>query len=223
MPGCDLYLFGLPLYGVWMTTVRIKICGITRLQDAITAASLGADALGLVFYEASPRAVSIEQARLICASLPPFVTTVGLFVNAQMKQVEAVLKQVPLDLLQFHGEEPAVYCGHFDRPYIKAVRMRPGVDLAAIIADYSDARGVLLDTYVKGVKGGTGLVFNWSEVPDDLKGSIILAGGLDVDNVAAAIAVVKPWAVDVSGGVESAAGIKDQALMTAFVEAAKVV
>lgn len=217
----DLYLCCLPLYCVQMTTVRIKICGITRVEDALVAANLGVDAIGLVFYDASPRAVSIEQARVICASLPPFVTTVGLFVNAQMNQVEAVLRQVPLDLLQFHGDEPAVYCGHFKRPYIKAVRMKAGMDLPATIAAYVDAQGVLLDTYVKGVQGGTGQAFNWADVPDGLKSPIILAGGLNADNIAAAIARVNPWAVDVSGGVEAAAGIKDPALMTAFVQAVK--
>jgi phosphoribosylanthranilate isomerase len=202
-----------------MNPVRIKICGITRVEDALSAADVGADAIGLVFYERSPRHVTVEQAATIVAALPPFVTTVGLFADAPMPDVEAVLRQVPLDLLQFHGAESADYCEHFDRPYIKALRMKPGLLPAQIIADYAAARGILLDTYVEGVPGGTGRTFAWSSVPAGLKKPIILAGGLDAGNVAEAIAAVRPWAVDVSGGVEAARGVKDPGLMAAFVAA----
>ena len=202
-----------------MIPVRIKICGITRSVDAVVAAQLGADAIGLVFYEPSPRAVSAAQAQAIVDDLPPFVTTVGLFVNAAVAEVQAVLQQVPLDVLQFHGDESAEYCGQFERPYIKALRMQAGVDIVAASAAYSDAQGILLDSYVAGVQGGTGQVFDWSDVPGGLKKPIILAGGLAPENVAAAIKVVQPWAVDVSGGVEADKGIKDRDKMAAFCEA----
>lgn len=202
-----------------MRTVRIKICGITRVEDALAAAAVGADAIGLVFYDRSPRRVTVEQAALIVAALPPFVTVVGLFVDAPVPAVEDVLRRVPLDLLQFHGDEPADYCDHFARPYIKALRMKPDLLLTRAIQDYATARGILLDSYVEGVPGGTGRTFAWSAVPDDLKKPIILAGGLDAGNVAAAIDAVRPWAVDVSGGVEVARGVKDPALMAAFVAA----
>jgi phosphoribosylanthranilate isomerase len=202
-----------------MQAVRIKICGITRIEDALAAAELGADAIGLVFYQRSPRRVTIEQAGEIIGALPPFITTVGLFVDAAAHEVEHVLAQLPLDLLQFHGDEPADYCEAFARPYIKALRMRPGLMLAQAAGEYATARGILLDTYVEGVPGGTGQAFTWSAVPDDVKMPIILAGGLNAVNVAEAITTVRPWAVDVSGGVETARGIKDVALMTAFVEA----
>lgn len=204
-----------------MQAVRIKICGITRVEDALAAADLGADAIGLVFYERSPRRVTVEQAADIVAALPPFITTVGLFVDAAIDEVERVLAQVPLDLLQFHGDEPAVYCQGFARPYIKVMRMRPGLVLAQAVREYASARGILLDTYVEAVPGGTGQTFAWSAVPDDVKMPIILAGGLNAVNVAEAIAMVRPWAVDVSSGVEAARGVKDPALMAAFVEAVR--
>jgi len=202
-----------------MNPVRIKICGITRVEDALAAAQLGVDAIGLVFYAPSPRAVTVEQALSIVRALPPFVTTVGLFVNASVAELQSVLQQVPLDLLQFHGEESADYCGQFGRPYIKALRMKPGVDMAEISAVYGDAQGILLDSYVAGAHGGTGETFDWSDVPDGLKKPIILAGGLTPNNVATAIGVVQPWAVDVSGGVEAAKGIKDSDQMAAFCKA----
>jgi len=204
-----------------MQAVRIKICGITRVEDAVAAADLGADAIGLVFYERSPRRVTADQASEIVAALPPFVTTVGLFVDAAAHEVERVLARVPLDLLQFHGDEPAVYCAAFARPYIKALRMRPELILAQAADEYATARGILLDTFVEGVPGGTGQTFTWSPVPDAVKMPIILAGGLNATNVAEAIATVRPWAVDVSGGVEATKGVKDAALMAAFVEAVR--
>jgi len=195
---------------------RAKICGITREEDALAAAYAGADAIGLVFYAPSPRAVSCEQAASICAVLPPFVTTVGLFVNASEDEVQGVLDKVPLDLLQFHGDEPADYCQRFSRPWIKAVRMAESVNLTAVAAEYSGARALLLDSYQKGVPGGTGHAFDWARVPDDLVMPVILAGGLDPDNVAEAIHQVQPYAVDVSSGVEAGKGIKDADKIIAF-------
>ena len=202
-----------------MSHIRIKICGITRVEDALAAARLGADAIGLVFYAPSPRAVAVDQAAAIVRALPPFVTTVGLFVNAGDAEVNAVLQRVPIDLLQFHGDESPDDCAGFPRPYIKALRMRAGLDLVAEMARFKSAQGILLDTYQPDAPGGTGQIFDWSDVPAGLKQPIILAGGLTPDNVAAAIDSVHPWAVDVSGGVESGKGIKDSGKMAAFVKA----
>lgn len=204
-----------------MSAVRSKICGITRVEDALAAAAAGADAIGLVFYAKSPRAVSVAQARQIIAALPPFVTTVGLFVDAGRDELRQILAQVPLDLLQFHGDERAEQCEGHGRPYIKALRVKAGDDVAAQVARYPGAAGVLLDTFVEGVPGGTGLAFDWSLVPADLSKPVILAGGLTPENVAAAIARVRPYAVDVSGGVESAKGIKDADKVRAFIRAAQ--
>ncbi len=195
---------------------RIKICGITRVEDGLAAARLGADAIGLVFYAPSPRAVDAVRAAEICAALPPFVTSVGLFVDPGEDEVRAVLARVPLDLLQFHGDESPEFCRQFGRPYIKAIRMRDDIDLFAERARYAEARGLLLDTYRPGVPGGTGEAFNWDRIPAELAGQIVLAGGLEPANVAAAVAQVRPYAVDVSGGVEASKGIKDAAKMAAF-------
>jgi len=202
-----------------MDRVRIKICGITRVDDALAAARLGVDAIGLVFYAGSPRAVTPAQAAAIVRALPPLVTTVGLFVDADEAEVMTVLQQVPIDLLQFHGHEDPEYCDVFPRPYIKALRMKTGLDVVAEADRYHGARGLLLDTYQAEVAGGTGRVFDWTTVPAGLKRPIILAGGLTADNVAAGISRLKPWAVDVSGGVEAAPGIKDSNRMGAFVTA----
>ena len=199
-----------------MSVVRSKICGITRVEDALAAAAAGADAIGLVFYPQSPRAVSLDQARAIIAALPPFVTTVGLFVDAGRDEVNALLDALPLDLLQFHGDESPAQCEGYRRPYIKALRVRPGEDLAARSREYSTASGILLDTFVAGVPGGTGEAFDWSLVPAELDRPIILAGGLSAGNVAAAIRQVRPFAVDVSGGVEASKGIKDGDKIRAF-------
>lgn len=201
--------------------VRSKICGITRVEDALAAVEAGADAIGLVFYAKSPRAVSVEQAAEIVQALPPFVTSVGLFVNMPREQVLAVLQQVPLDLLQFHGDESPAECEGYGRPYIKALRVRPGEDLAAAMAPYAGARGILLDTFVEGVPGGTGAAFDWSLVPQGVARPIILAGGLEAYNVAAAIRQVRPYAVDVSGGVEASKGIKDAGKIRAFVKSVR--
>ncbi|MCE5364808.1 phosphoribosylanthranilate isomerase [Pseudomonas anguilliseptica] len=204
-----------------MSAVRSKICGITRIEDALAAVAAGADAIGLVFYAKSPRAVSVQQARAIIAALPPFVTTVGLFVDASRCELGEILDAVPLDLLQFHGDETPAACDGFHRPYIKALRVKPGDDIAAQVAMYKNASGVLLDTYVSGIPGGTGEAFDWSLVPAQLSKPVILAGGLTAENVAQAITQVRPYAVDVSGGVESAKGIKDAAKISAFMQAVK--
>ncbi|HYQ49143.1 MAG: phosphoribosylanthranilate isomerase [Pseudomonas sp.] len=204
-----------------MSNVRSKICGITRIEDALAAAEAGADAIGFVFYAKSPRAVDVRQARAIIAELPPFVTTVGLFVNASRCELNEILEVVPLDLLQFHGDETPADCEGYQRPWIKALRVRPGDDLEAACQLYSGARGILLDTYVAGVPGGTGEAFDWSLVPARLSKPIILAGGLSAANVGQAIAQVRPYAVDVSGGVEQAKGIKSAAKIEAFMQAVK--
>lgn len=204
-----------------MPVVRSKICGITRVEDALHAAEAGADAIGLVFYAKSPRAVDVRQAREIVAALPPFVTTVGLFVNASRCEVNEILDALPLDLLQFHGDESAAECAGYHRPYVKALRVRPGDDVRARCAEFPQAAGILLDTFVPGMPGGTGEAFDWTLVPDDPGCPIILAGGLTAENVATAIRQVRPWAVDVSGGVEARKGIKDAAKVRAFLAAVR--
>lgn len=200
---------------------RIKICGITTSDDAKMVCNAGADALGLVFYPPSPRYVNTAQAAKIITSLPPFITIVALFVDALKEDVEQLLEQVPIDIIQFHGNESADFCASFKRPYIKAVRMKDGLDLYALQKQYSSARGLLLDTYKKGVPGGTGETFNWHKVPQDLSLPIILAGGLIADNVTQAIQQVRPYAVDVSGGVEASKGLKDRNKVLQFIENAR--
>lgn len=197
---------------------RIKICGFTRVDQLQEAAALGVDAVGLVFYEPSPRYVTVEQARSLCAALPPFVTAVGLFVDAPAEQVQAVLRQVPLTLLQFHGDETPAYCEQFALPYIKAVRVKPGLDLLQYATNFASARGLLLDAYVAGVPGGTGERFDWSLIPASLSLPVVLSGGLSPENVTEAVKAVRPWAVDVSSGVELGKGSKDTAKMAAFID-----
>ena len=197
---------------------RIKICGFTRVDQLLQATQLGVDAVGLVFYPPSPRNVSIEQAQALCRSVPPFVTAVGLFVDATEEQVREVLRQVPLTLLQFHGDETPAYCQQFGLPYIKAVRVKPGLDLLQYATDFASARGLLLDAYVAGVPGGTGERFDWTLIPANLPLPVVLSGGLDPDNVTEAINNVRPWAVDVSSGVEQGKGNKDLAKMAAFID-----
>ena len=204
-----------------MSLVRSKICGITRIEDALVAIEAGADAIGFVFYAKSPRAVTVEQARAIIAALPPFVTTVGLFVNMPRAELTELLAQVPLDLLQFHGDETAADCSGYGRPYIKALRVQAGDEVAAMIALYPEASGILLDTFVAGVPGGTGEAFDWSLVPQQPSKPIVLAGGLTAENVRAAIEQVQPYAVDVSGGVEQSKGIKSAEKVRAFIAAVK--
>ncbi len=201
-----------------MPRIRVKICGFTRIGDAVAAAEAGADAIGLVFYPPSPRHVSVEQARAIVDALPPFVTTVGLFVDETPAGIEAVLRRVPLDLLQFHGGESPGQCERFDRPYIKAIRMAEGVDLALEAKRYRRARGLLLDAWHPEVPGGTGERFDWRRIPGDLPLPVILAGGLTPANIGEAIRAVRPFGVDVSSGVESGKGIKDQDKMAALIE-----
>ncbi|MEO7558098.1 MAG: phosphoribosylanthranilate isomerase [Gammaproteobacteria bacterium] len=196
---------------------RVKICGITRPQDAAAVAAQGGDAIGLVFYPQSPRAVTAAQAALIVKDLPAFVTVVGLFVNAAPAAVRAILADVRIDVLQFHGDEPADACRVYGRPYIKTIVMREGVDVQAQARNYPDAAGLLLDSYDAKKPGGTGQTFEWSRVPTRLARPLILAGGLTPENVAEAIRQTQPYAVDVSGGVESAKGIKDAAKIAAFI------
>jgi phosphoribosylanthranilate isomerase len=200
---------------------RTKICGITRVEDALSAAHNGADAIGLVFYQRSPRHVSIAQARQLAAALPPFVSVVGLFVNAETAFMREVLAGVPLDLLQFHGDETPEYCAQFFQPYIKAIRVKPGVDLLQCASDFRGAKGLLLDAHVEGTPGGTGTAFDWTLIPGKLPLPVILSGGLDAENVAEAIKQVQPYAVDVSSGVEAGKGIKDAAKIAAFINEVK--
>ncbi len=200
---------------------RVKICGITRPQDGLAAAAAGAHAIGLVFHPASPRYVTAAQAREIVAALPPLVSVVGLFVDAAEGVIRDLLARVPLDLIQFHGAEPAQDCRRFGRRYLKALHAKPGLDLAAAAAPYDDAAGLLLDAFVPGVPGGSGQTFDWAAVPAGLPRPLLLAGGLDAGNVAAAIRRLRPWAVDVSSGVESAPGVKDAEKIGMFMQAVR--
>lgn len=199
-----------------MSRTRIKICGLTRQQDVRAALAAGADAIGFVFYPPSPRHVTFDQAAALAALLPPFVTAVGLFVNPEQAFVEEALARVPLQLLQFHGDESDAVCARFGRPWIKAARMRAEVDLVEFAACHPGARGILVDAFVDGYGGG-GKTFDWSLIPPGFDRPLILSGGLDPLNVGEAVRRVRPWAVDVSSGVELAKGIKDAALMAAFV------
>jgi len=221
MPGA------LPNLVSWRTTfraddmrVRVKICGITRVEDGLAAAAAGADAIGMVFAD-SPRRVTPEQGRAIVTALPPFIKVVGLFVNAPAAQVREALGQVPLDLIQFHGAETPEDCRQYGRPYIKAIRMAPGVDVLTEAGRFTDASGILLDGYDPRAAGGTGTTFDWTRVPRELGRPLILAGGLTPANVAEAIRVVHPYAVDVSSGVEQDKGIKDAAKIAAFIRNAQ--
>ena len=197
-----------------MHRTRVKICGITRPEDGVAAARLGADAIGLVFFNKSPRAVDLEQGRAIIAALPPLVSVVALFVNPEPEWVEQVLAELSIDLLQFHGEESPHFCASFGRRYIKAIRMEVGVDLAAARQHYHSASALLLDAFSKQAHGGTGDSFEWDRIPLDMRSKIILAGGLDSRNLADAISQVSPWAVDLSSGAEGETkGIKDHQRM----------
>jgi phosphoribosylanthranilate isomerase len=195
---------------------RVKICGITRPVDGQAAARAGADAIGLVFYAKSPRYVELAQAQAICAALPPFVSVVALFVDAARDQVQRVLDEVPVDLLQFHGQEDAAYCERFGAPYVKTIAMAEGVDTEAAMRGHPAARGFLFDAHQPDTHGGGGRTFNWSAMPADGGRALILAGGLTPDNVAAAIEQSRPFAVDVSSGVEVEKGIKSADRIEAF-------
>ena len=203
-----------------MATVRVKICGITSVADAQQAVAAGADAIGLVFYAKSPRAVSIELAVEIALAAGPYVSVVGLFVNADAGEVNAVLERVPLHVLQFHGDEDQAFCRQFNRPWYKAIRMNPELDIAAEIERFSGACGVLFDAWHKDKYGGTGETFDWQRVPHANR-AVVLAGGLMPENVAEAVAAVKPYAVDVSGGVELAPGKKCPHKVRQFIDSAK--
>lgn len=199
----------------------IKICGITREQDALAAARCGANAIGLVFYASSPRYVTPARATELMRALPPFVMSVGLFVDASADEVTRTLAAARVDLLQFHGNESPAYCRQISRqcgvPYLKAARVRPGLDLLQYAHDYHDAKALLLDAYVEGAHGGTGSTFDWALIPKNLPLPVVLSGGLTPENVTMAIQAVRPWAVDVSSGVEISKGIKDTAKIAAFV------
>ncbi len=207
---------GFPLVGSSLRT-RVKICGITGPADAREAGRLGADSIGLVFHEGSPRSIDVESARAVRAALPPFVTVTALFLNAPAARVREVLDAVAVDLLQFHGGEAPGYCVQFGRPYIKAVPMGAGADPERVLASHVDAAGFLLDSHSVGEPGGSGVVFDWAAIPDLQGRPLILAGGLTPDNVADAVRQVRPWAVDVSSGVESAPGVKDVRRMASFI------
>jgi phosphoribosylanthranilate isomerase len=204
-----------------MPRTRVKICGITRPEDALAAAAAGADAIGLVFHARSPRHVHIERAAAISAALPAFVTAVALFKDAEAATVSQVLAKVGIDLLQFHGNEPADFCRGFDRPYIKALGMLGDHDVLALAAPYHDARGILLDAHAPGEDGGTGRRFDWNMIPAALSDRLILAGGLRPANVYDAVCTTRPYAVDVSSGVESAPGIKSAVLINEFINEVK--
>ncbi len=195
---------------------RVKICGITRTEDGLAAAEAGADSIGLVFYPKSPRNVSIEQAREICAALPPFVTVTALFLDPRRELVASVVDALPVDLLQFHGDECVADCTGFGRPYIKVIGMRANTRVKAYADCYADAAGILLDGHAHGAAGGSGETFDWRNIPGDLGKPVIIAGGLTPDNVAAAIRQARPWGVDLSSGVEISPGVKDHGKIAAL-------
>ena len=197
---------------------RVKICGFTRVEDAVYAAHLGVDAIGLVFYPPSPRHVEIEQAVKIVNALPAFTSVVALFVDEQEARIREVLARVSIDCLQFHGDEPAEACRVYGKRYIKAVRMQDGIDISALALHYHDAAGLLLDAYHPGAKGGTGSQFDWELIPKQCTLPVILAGGLDETNAKQAVQTVRPYALDVSSGVEAEKGVKDSLKMAAFIK-----
>ncbi len=200
-----------------MRRTRIKICGITRAEDADAAVEAGADALGLVFYPPSPRAVDVAQAVDAVGNVPAFVSVTALFVNPTVEEVQRVLDSVRIDLIQFHGDEDDDFCRQFKRPYIKALRVRQASDVVASCLRFPGALAILLDSYKPGVPGGTGETFDWSLIPETPPKPIILAGGLEPENVASAIIQIRPFAVDISGGVEASKGIKDHCKIEEFV------
>jgi len=197
---------------------RVKICGITRVEDAVVASEQGADAIGLVFYEGSPRYISPEQAAVICRALPAFVTSVALFKDADAATVKQIITSTAIDLLQFHGSETVAFCEQFGRPYIKAVGMAGGSNVYAVARQYASSRGLLLDSHAPGAPGGSGKTFDWNQVPKDLQPGVILAGGLNADNVKRAIAIARPYGVDISSSVESRPGIKDAEKIRLFMQ-----
>lgn len=205
-----------------MNRTRVKICGLTRPEDAVAAVTAGADAIGLVFWQPSSRSVNVERAAEICQQLPAFVTVVALLVDAEPEFVRNLLDRLPIGLLQFHGSETPTDCDQFGKPYMKAIRVRPGLDISAEIERYPAASSILLDAYRKDVPGGTGETFEWQLIPPEYRSRIVLAGGLNPDNVGAAVRQVRPYAVDVSGGVERAPGIKHGEKIRAFIRQARL-
>ena len=199
---------------------RIKICGLTREEDVDAAVAAGADAIGFVFYPPSPRYIAPQRAAELARRIPPFVDVVGLFVNEAPEFVRAACEALPINVLQFHGDEDAAYCSQFARPYLRAARVRPGLDLVEFASSFPDARGVLLDAFVEGYGGG-GHVFDWTLIPSNLPSYLVLSGGLTADNIGDAIRRVRPVAVDVSSGVEAGKGIKDHSKIAAFVAAVR--
>ena len=201
--------------------MQVKICGITLVDDALASVDAGADALGLIFYEGSPRAIDVEQAREIVSAVPPYTTITALFVNPERSLVERVLERVPISQLQFHGNESAQFCRGFARPYVKSVAVSTEDKMHQIMREHSASRAFLFDTLVPGKHGGTGKTFDWTKIPSKNVGHRVLAGGLNAENVAEAIIIATPDAVDVSSGVESSAGVKNHDLVRRFVAAAK--
>ncbi len=207
-----------------MTVPRVKICGITRVEDGLVASESGADAIGLVFYSASARYISdFGRAREIAQAVGPFTTVTALFVNADRSEIEKVLSTVPINLIQFHGEEECRFCESFGLPYLKAIRVKGKSQLEAELHSYPSAVGIHLDTYIKGKPGGTGEAFNWNWVPKEHSQAIVLAGGLNPLNVREALQTSGAYGVDVSGGVESSPGIKDPELIKKFIRNAKCI
>jgi phosphoribosylanthranilate isomerase len=199
------------------TRTRVKICGIREPDHALIAAQAGADAIGFVFYGESPRHVTAMRAARIARELPPYVIAVGLFVNATADEIRAILAEAPLDLLQFQGDETPEFCGSFGKPYVRAVRMEKGVDLVEYRSRFAAAKALLLDAHVPGQRGGTGQVFDWKAIPEEHPAPLILSGGLTAENVGRAIREVRPWAVDVSSGVEASRGVKDPGKIVEFI------
>jgi len=208
----------LTFYKVFSVRVRTKICGITSAKDALQAVKSGADALGFVFYKPSPRYIDVQSVLEICEILPPFVTTVGLFVNADQNEIEFATKEAELSLLQFHGDELEAECDRYMLPYIKAIRVQTTQDVIEAESGFQSAQAILVDAYKKGVPGGTGERFDWSLLPENRNKPLVLAGGLKAENVYQAIQSVRPYAVDVSGGVELTNGIKDHEKVSRFIE-----
>jgi phosphoribosylanthranilate isomerase len=199
---------------------RIKICGLTREEDVDAAVAAGADAIGFVLYPPSPRYITPQRAAELAKRIPPFVDVVGLFVNEAPEVVRTACAALPINVLQFHGDEDALYCRQFARPYLRAARVRPGLDLVEFAGSFPDARGLLLDAFVEGYGGG-GHVFDWTLIPPHLPSYLVLSGGLTADNVGEAVRRVRPVAVDVSSGVEASKGIKDHSKIAAFVAAVR--
>jgi phosphoribosylanthranilate isomerase len=199
---------------------RIKICGLTREADVDAAIDAGADAIGFVFYDKSPRSVSMQHATELARRLPPFVMPVGLFVNASAGEIDAAVQAIPQLLLQFHGDETPLDCQRPGRPFLRAARMGTDFDLLDFVTKFADAQAILLDAHVEGYGGG-GKVFDWSLIPSNVPRPVVLSGGLHAGNVIEGIRQVRPWAVDVSSGVESSKGIKDAAAMRRFCDAVR--